>query len=80
MFPKHVIILNVITDDCSLLQTPEPDVIINEGWLGGLKRQVQNAVIAADPLFIDLTVDFKSNKGNKARSTKSLAGNNYSFK
>lgn len=54
MFPKPVIILNVITDDCSLLQIPEPDVIINEGWLGGMKIQVQNGVIAADPLFIPL--------------------------
>lgn len=46
-FPKSVIILNVITDDCSLVQTPEHDVIINEGWLGGMKIQVQNSLIAA---------------------------------
>lgn len=69
MFPKPVIILNVIADDCSLLQTPEPDVIINEGWLGGMKMQVQNGVISADPVFIAITVLFKSNKGNKVTIT-----------
>ena len=51
-FPKPVIMLNVIADDCSPLQTPEHDVITNEGWLGGMKMHVHNELIAADPLFI----------------------------